>query len=66
MFKKLVCTIDYTNMQSKLTVQSDTVVSSKTNVGVCMHVEVNSRKEKQKAIVEHGSYKHLAAIMVQI
>ena len=63
--KKIVCAIDYTNMQSKLTVQSNTIASSKTNVGVCTHVEVNSQKEKydnQAWVIQAFSRKHGANI----
>ena len=42
-----------TSMQGKLAVQSGIITSSKANVGVCTHTEVNSQEKKTQTGMDH-------------
>ena len=42
-------------MQGKLAVQSGIITSSKANVGVCAHTEVNNQEKKGQTGMDHTS-----------
>ena len=50
------CTcLTITGMQGKLAVQSGIITSSKANVGVCTHTEVNNQEKKRQTGMDHTS-----------